>query len=230
MLSKPHIEQLLDALRTGKIDISIAALGSLAASRCYADAVRLMEQCSNSGSRDRERMRAMLVDLISRYPKVIWSAPVLLHVQTNEIAMLTLPDIDASDVAENVISACWLPIRQAWSCDASPKRAILTNTSGCALLMAQTDGDDPPMINDKLLSRIFDGIQLRGNIRWGIGPVLPNPEGIEAGFLMSAIIHRLAGSGLPTTPSYFMRDAGWKMAVEAALRFSERSQASSKKV
>lgn len=222
MLSESHIDLLLDALKTNELDFAITALGLLPASRNYADAARLLERCKSRSRIDRERLRVLLTDLIARYPNVIWSTPVLLHAQTPEIALLTLPDIESGDVSGNAISARWMPINQVRVMDPSPRREILTNRTGCALLTVQTVGSAPLEVDDNLLARIFTGVPLRGTLRWGIGPVLPHPESIEAGFLMSAIVHRKDQSGLPATPRYFLQDDGWESAVNTGLIFRER--------
>lgn len=219
MLKDTNLVSLLRALHTNQLEHAIAALRFLPAAREYAEAVELLGQCHGD---DRERLRVLLVDILSGYPKVIWAVPILMYFRTSRAGMLTLPSIDTRELPPDVAWAGWQSTGEALPEYTFPSLAIPVNCPVCMLLAIRTEGAEAPTIDDSWLAGVFSDIPRGGTLQVASGPVLPYPEGVEAGVLMNAISRRADTSDAPATTRYFLRDRGWAKSVETALAYRER--------
>lgn len=224
MLTDTNLEFLLHALRTIRFDVAIAKLVDDPASCEYAAAVELLARCKHG---ERERLRILLADMLSGYPSVVWVAPILLCYQTVLTGLLDLPSIDADEMPNDVISVSWMPISRAKDKLPASEQGMLPNCHSCVLLVMQTVGTEPPAIDDRWLSGIFSGMPGDGRLEVAWGPVLPHPEGVEAGLLMQSIALSSDAKAVPVTPRYFLSDSGWAQAFKTALAYRERVIASS---
>ena len=206
------------ALRSGRIYPAIVVLRGLPASRNYRDACRLLSQADGI---DRARLRVVLADLLSLRPGPTWILPVAVCYRSAGDGLVSLPELDCLDYLSGVISAQWRPIRMVNACSPNGHRGILKNRPQCVLLELRTSEMDAPEVSDRWIADVFSGPNGGATVEASLGPVLDYAEGIEAGYLLHALVS-LKNQGIPITPTNFLQDRGWAATLELGLSFRTR--------
>ena len=141
--------------------------------------------------------------------------------------MIALPQIDSSDMPANALEAHWLPLRNTKARFTHANPMVFTNRPQIVLLVLRFREDQQMEVDKRWLARLFSEVPSGTSAEVSVGPVLDYAQGIEAGYLLNAMVNSKSTVIPTTTPRFFLQDAGWSETVCQGLAFRETRSAES---
>ncbi len=172
----------------------------------------------------RERVTAMLRDVLCGYPTMTFGVPVLMRVDdVGDILRpipLPLPEYQPPDTSVAVCS--WLSVRTMRSVERFGRQTepvtILPARQECAVLLFQCRGDTPPELSDGWWGDLFR--PLAGHVTMSAQELMPWPNAVEAATAM--LVSSRSPSGSVDTPRRFLSLDDYVIAHDAGRQFYRR--------
>jgi hypothetical protein len=170
----------------------------------------------------RQRVIALLRDVLCEYPTMTYGVPLLIHVESSDGVIrpikLPLPDYQ---LPESAVESCtWLGLDTLRSPVDFGKPGPVTIFSGRvsgAVLLMRCRGEDPPRLSDEWYGDLFDG--LPGRVTMHALMPQPWPDAAEAA---AAMLANARTGALVDSPQCFLDFGGHFAAQDAGRRFYRR--------
>lgn len=232
-LDTDQLATLIAALMVNRIPTALEQVQAWIPNASFADVAACIDLCPAD---IRPRLVALIRDVLTGYPEVLFGIPVLIYYEPAKPAdghaaqHLELPLPDYSPPAESVTTLGWLPLsvlRDDTPLGPRPwPQYIQPYTTECAILSMRVRGadDEPPVPDDAWFAAAFrvpDG----DRITITTGTCMPWIDAIEAGcvLLTQALSNRpshdtLFRRFLPESASFEAMRQGWKFRTEMLSR------------
>jgi hypothetical protein len=216
VVSREMIE-LYARLRLGRVEEALLQMQTWLPGATYSDISHLIDSCPAT---QREHLVALIQDVLTGYPDVLWGCPVLIRYNSDgcDSLPLQLPECPPHEV---IVSISWLPLSMLRDGEPMrPHRGVVNvhacNTT-CAVLLMRTRGPEAPLapegewFGDALEGRSGDQVYASGKL------VLPWPAAVEAGCVQHA--YTMSGDGATDMEALFLNSDARAEAIETGLGF-----------
>lgn len=215
-----HLRQLLVNLHSLNPEPALEALREWSKSARFRDAVSLVRAAPEA---DRPVLESAIRDVLCGYPEMLWAAPVCLHLRSESLHWLDLPD-PASVREPAGVEWRWQELRRQLSpheMDEAP--GMIANQIQVALLVARMPDPEPPVIDDSWLGALFRHLPADNMLHVSARMILPWTDAVSA-----ALVLRSAASApgeTPENPGAFLTDHAWSWACDAGRAFAHFADA-----